>query len=320
MNVERYEQLSRRRPVQQANPGVAALRRLFTGVLLLSMLGFAACTTPRVGDAAPAADALIDKAYIYEVVRHLYRWHLDAEDLAQPTHGQNLVFWGREIHPHLDSGDHSRFGEIIFPGFGVLVTVKKSDYRIEEFGTEVKSKGFKIISVSRQAIPSRKPAEFASAMVEHADMVQYLFDTRNARTFPGDELLERMRSSVGNVVREDFERRGEPLPKGEHIVHLAPLSPVANEAWLFWETGRRLIRVASDMELEKSPVWKLDDVFVDVYHLDHQVVVSMNEAAGSNAYLTRDQIGRALYNCVVLGKRMVLPPPGGPAAATSVQE
>ena len=34
-----------------------------------------------------------------------------------------------------------------------------------------------------------------------------------------------------------------------------------------------------------------------------QKVVTMNEAPGSNEFLTRDQIGRALYNCLVLGCR-----------------
>jgi hypothetical protein len=32
----------------------------------------------------------------------------------------------------------------------------------------------------------------------------------------------------------------------------------------------------------------------------------MEETAGSNAFLTRDQVGRALVNCVVLGKRLVV--------------
>ena len=52
--------------------------------------------------------------------------------------------------------------------------------------------------------------------------------------------------------------------------------------------------------------------------IDEQTVVSLDEVAGSNAYLTRDQVGRALFNCIVLGKRMILnpsavePPQGGP--------
>ena len=36
----------------------------------------------------------------------------------------------------------------------------------------------------------------------------------------------------------------------------------------------------------------------------NQTVVSHDEAPGSNAFLTRDQVGRALYNCVILGRRI----------------
>ena len=47
---------------------------------------------------------------------------------------------------------------------------------------------------------------------------------------------------------------------------------------------------------------------VDLYDIDEQVVVSLDEVAGSNAYMTRDQVGRALFNCIVLGRRVVLEP------------
>ncbi len=45
-----------------------------------------------------------------------------------------------------------------------------------------------------------------------------------------------------------------------------------------------------------------------IYDIDEQVVVSLQEVPGSNAYLTRDQVGRALYNCMILGKRVILEP------------
>jgi hypothetical protein len=47
---------------------------------------------------------------------------------------------------------------------------------------------------------------------------------------------------------------------------------------------------------------------VKLYDIDEQVVVSLDEVAGSNAYMTRDQVGRVLFNCIVLGKRVVLEP------------
>ncbi len=91
-------------------------------------------------------------------------------------------------------------------------------------------------------------------------------------------------------------------------MHFAPLSRIANEAWVFWENGRLLIRFASDIDLAHPAVWQHEELAVDLYDLDEQVVVSLEEVAGSNAYLTRDQAGRALYNCVILGRRVVLQP------------
>ena len=35
----------------------------------------------------------------------------------------------------------------------------------------------------------------------------------------------------------------------------------------------------------------------------NQTVVSHNEAPGGNEFQTRDQVGRALYNCLVPGRR-----------------
>ena len=43
---------------------------------------------------------------------------------------------------------------------------------------------------------------------------------------------------------------------------------------------------------------------IRTYDVLTQTVVSLDEAAGSNAYMTRDQIGRALFNCIVLGQRL----------------
>ena len=89
-----------------------------------------------------------------------------------------------------------------------------------------------------------------------------------------------------------------PLP------HRAPLSPVANEVWVYWENRKLLIRFASDIDLTNPAVWEHESLMVKTWDTLNQVVVSLDEAAGSNAFLTRDQIGRALYNCIVLDRRL----------------
>jgi hypothetical protein len=151
-------------------------------------------------------------------------------------------------------------------------------------------------------------------------MQDYAHRTRTQVRFPEGELLMRFRMSSHGAIRKyllsreqaGLENRAgtyDELLKQEQVVHLAPLSEVANETWVFWETGRMLIRFASDIDLEHPAVWDHDELAVNIYDIDEQTVVSLDEVAGSNAYLTRDQVGRALFNCIVLGKRMVLNPP-----------
>jgi hypothetical protein len=97
-------------------------------------------------------------------------------------------------------------------------------------------------------------------------------------------------------------------PAGEQVIHLAPLSPVANETWVFWESGHKLFYFASDIDLANPKVWEHQSLLARIFDLDEQVVVSHEEAAGSNRFLTRYQVSRALFNCIVLGQRITVPP------------
>ena len=81
--------------------------------------------------AAPESE-LLEKPYLYEITRHLYRWYLDETDLDTEIRGKEFVFWVRALDLPLDPGDRSRFGEVILPGLGITVRLKKADY-IEAF-------------------------------------------------------------------------------------------------------------------------------------------------------------------------------------------
>jgi hypothetical protein len=58
------------------------------------------------------------------------------------------------------------------------------------------------------------------------------------------------------------------------------------------------------------------DLGIRTYDVLTQTVVSLDEAAGSNEFLTRDQVGRALYNCIVLGDNRFLGWPRGRGAGS----
>jgi hypothetical protein len=288
------------------------MRRIIVTTLLLLLTAVPAFTEP---DKQNASAEWAKKDYLFEVVRHLYRWYLDERDLEKVVGKQNIAFWVRELQPTLDPGDKSRFGEIVMPDMNVKVTVKRPDYSIEELGLLVRGDTFKIINVSSSHLPA-DAAGYTVVTTSYQAMRDYAHRTRTQTRFAEENLLVRMRLSARRHFLDYFESRQkddseaasklDELKQQSQIVHLAPLSDVANEAWIFWETGRLLIRFSSDIDLENPAFLEHDALAVELFNIDEQTVVSLDEVAGSNAYITRDQVGRVLFNCIVLGKRLTL--------------
>ncbi len=245
---------------------------------------------------------LLEPAFHYEVTRHLYRWYMDEADVERDSDAKFFAVWVRRDDVKLDEGDRSELATILLPMLGIEVKVKKADYAIEELGIEVKSKGFRIANVGRVPVPAEPPPGTEVVEIDPAAMREYLFRTRQQAEFPDAAMGTRLREAL----REHLELDPGERAAGEQVVHLAPLSPVANELWVFWENRKMLIRFASDIDLEHPEMWQHRKLGIRTYDIFNQTVVSLGEAAGSNAFLTRDQVGRALYNCMVLGKRIVV--------------
>jgi len=250
---------------------------------------------------------LLQPPYLFEIVRYLYRWDLGESEVERVVGAKRFVFWVRRLDSKLDPGDQSVLGEIFLPQVDLSVKVKKADYRIEEMNTAVKSQNFKIIKVTRGSTPSRVPRSCEVVAVDMKEMRDYLFRTRNQHDFPGPELVQRLREALRKEAAKEG-LLGKMQPTTEQVVHLAPISPVANEIWVFWEAGRKLFHFASDIDLANPDVWRHEVLAAHIYDLDQQVVVSHEEAPGSNRFLTRYQVSRALFNCLIFGQRITVPP------------
>lgn len=274
--------------------------RTIVGMLLL--LCFMASAYAQKPEGAPPSAEVLEPTYLYEITRHLYRWYMDESDVERDPGGKSLIFWVRRLDVELDEGDHSEIDSICLPLMGIEVRVKKADYVIEDTGVAVKSKGFRIVNVQREDMPEEPPPGTVVVETGYDQMRDYLVRTRLQAEFPDADMREHLRVAVLEYLGLDPEKR-EP---GEKIVHIAPLSPVANELWVFVEHKKALIRFASDIDLENPEMWKHQALGIRTYDIPNRTVVSMNEAAGSNAYLTRDQVGRALFNCVILGQRLAV--------------
>lgn len=241
--------------------------------------------------------------FVYEVIRHLYRWYLDEADIGRNISKPTVSVWLRQLHPQLDPGDRSGFAELLLPALQVKVTLKKTDYQIEELNLDVKGRGYRMMNVAREAPPATSEG-YQALELDLPALVDYLFKSRNQREFPDPALADRLHKAV---LLELGERRILPVG-GVHVCHVGPLSPVSNELWVFWENGRMLIRFTSDLDLSNPSVWTQENLKVRTFDIDSQVVVSQSEVSGSNAFLNRDQVGRVLYNCIVLGQRVAVAP------------
>ena len=279
------------------------------GFVMLAAMLAASCSTCPQSTLDNTAPALLEPDYLCEVVAHLYRWYLDEVDVQKATAVGNDTLWVRQLRPELDPGDRSLLGEIVLPVVGVSVLVKKADYTIDELAVKVVSDRFKIVRVSRIQTPRKLSAEYVPVKIAGTELREYLFNKRGSVTFPDDALVARLRSAARAQGEQHLQETGRQIPEGTRTVHFAPLSPVANEIWVFWEAGRLLIRFASDLDLTNPHVWDHAELSTSIYDIDQQVVVSLQETPGSNAYLTRDQVGRALYNCIVLGRQYQLADP-----------
>jgi len=288
-----------------------------TGVVFTFAV-LAGCASVRNALEPQAIDRqLTDKTYLYEVTRHLYRWYMDEADIEKSVRTKAFTFWVRERHPKLDDGDRSRFGEIVLPALNIIVSVKKPDYRVEEYGVCVTSAVYKIVNVARYKVPRSRPSEYTAVTTTYDEMKDYLFRTRYEATFPDENLVRRLRLSVRKAIAAEGLLLPKREGKGDPVIYLSPVSPVANELWVFWEGGDSLIRFASDVDIQNPALWEHDELAVQLYDVRKHVVVSLEEVAGSNAFMTRSQVGRVLFNCILLGRRMTLQPAERSDAATS---
>lgn len=251
-----------------------------------------------------AFETLADWENVSEVMRHLYRWYLDDADLVSITGADSAVCYILPLELELDEGDHSLFAEIYIPAFGVLIRLKQTDYRVEELALEVASDTFKIINVERVDSDYAVPENAIRRAIPVEQMRDYLFQTRHQQDPPSPELLKRLRTSV----RGKLEGRLDSVPgDGVQTVFISPISPVSNEIWVYWQDAKLLIRWKSDIDITHPAVWEHERLMVDIFDIEAQVVLSFSDVPGSNAYLTRDRVGRVLYNCTVLGQKLEVP-------------
>jgi hypothetical protein len=250
-------------------------------------------------------DDLVDREYAFELLRYLYRWYLDDDlfiDNPEIHRATEVEFWVRPLNPKADEEDESRYIEVLLPIIETEIILKKADYRIPESGTHIRNEDYKIATVDHYKDLPAPESEYIKIAYSRDEVIAYLYETRNQKRFPDDEV----RNHLSTALRERMLKEDPIEITGDQLIFLAPFSPVSNELWVFWENQRKIIRFTSDSDYGDAAIWENKYVGVDIYDLDDDIVISLLEMPGSNAYITKDAVGRILFNCVVLGQRQVI--------------
>jgi hypothetical protein len=274
---------------------------------LIGALALAGCVTSSDSarkNALSAPEAvvtpLLEKQFVLDILRHVYRWHFDQSFLLESGKLDTLEVWARPLHPRLDAGDQSEFAELWIPGVNTRVELKRSDYTIPEMNLEVVDRSFKVKRVTRQLRPPASRSNYQVERYALAEVQDYLFATRTNRVPMSDTL----RTAVRKLLAEYLDK-AHPAPFTEdQVIYVAPVSTVCNDLWAFWETGRKLMLFSADMDLSNPGFSQLSQLRLQVIDLDKDVVASTKEVPGSNAFVTKDWVGRLFFNCILYGERL----------------
>jgi hypothetical protein len=275
---------------------------------LIAVLALAGCvsssnTTRKsaVQSGEVSVGPLLEKQFVLDVVQHIYRWHFDQSYILEADKLDTLEVWARPLHPVLDAEDRSEFAEFWIPAVNMRVEMKRSDYKVPEMNLDIVDRSFKVKGVARQPHPPAPRSNYQVASFARTEVRDHLFATRTNRV----ALNENLRLTARKLIAE-YLSKAHPAPFTEdQVLHIAPISPVCNDLWTFWETGRKIMLFSADMDLSNPGFSQLSQLRMEVIDLDKDVVTSTKEVPGSNAFVTKDWVGRLFFNCILYGERVV---------------
>jgi len=247
---------------------------------------------------------VLEKEFVFEVLQYVYRWHFDQSYLLGTAKLDKLEIWARRLHPGLDEDDRSEFAELWIPAAKTKVELKRSDYEVPEMKLHVADRGFKVKHVVRQPRPPAARSKYLVQVYPMAEVREYLFANRTNRL----QISENMRNAARELIAGYLNKTHPADFTEEQVFHIAPATQVCNDYWVFWETGRKVILFSADMDLSNAGGTQLGNLKMQIIDLETDVVVSTEEVPGSNAFVTKDWVGRLLFNCVMYGERLVRTP------------
>jgi hypothetical protein len=260
-------------------------------------------TAPKNVESLDIDNPMRSEQHLFEILYHAFLWHYDRSYLLTDQRQGDLEIYFRPVTRELDPGDQSHFAELWIPDIHMVIDLKRSNYRIEELGLAVKDDHFKIRRVVRENAPPAPLSSYQHYAIPHARVREWI--TANLRTAGplAPTLAKRLRETLLN-----FDSGREPDLTVTHVFHLAPISPASDDLWVFHENSKQLLLFSSDMDLSNEANWESTPITLKVYSLAPEVILATDGGGASSTTLSKDFVGRALFNCVVLGERIAVSP------------
>ncbi len=192
--------------------------------------------------------------------------------------------------------------ELIIPDLNLGIDLVKANYKIQELDLQITNSSFKVVAVNPDFSEPVTNKEFKVRILSEANVMKQLFQSRYRPAVLSGYVKTNIYNSLVKLSKLEL---GHPLKK-EHIFYVGPISDYSNDIWIFWEAERKLVKFSSASDYTSKAYWQLLPIFVKIYDLDSDVVVSLSEVSGSNAYITKSFAGRIMFNCIVDGKKIII--------------
>jgi len=240
---------------------------------------------------------------LLEILHHLYLWYYDQAFFPAGQEVTELKIYFRTMDRPLDHGDNSEFGELWVPGIQMLVELKRSDYHIEEIDYLVRDDFFKIRRVDRVASPPAPREDYRTTTISRAELREWFSTKSHAAPPLAPFLRQKLRTTL---LEHQFDEQWDET--AVHIFYTAPISPVSNDIWVLHENTNQLLQFSADMDISKPATWEKLSLRLRFHQLDPQLILTPDRERGGAPEITKDFVGRVLFNCLVLGNRIeVLP-------------
>ena len=240
--------------------------------------------------------------YLRGVLKYVYFWHLDPSHFFEQDQDTNIEIFIKKSSYSKDLNNSSVRYELIIPDLNLGIDLTKANYKIQELDLQITNSSFKVVAVNPDFREPVTNKEFQVRLLSEAKLFKQLFKSR----YRPAELSGYVKTNIYNsLVKLTKLELGHPLKK-KHIFYVGPLSDYSNDIWVLWGSERKLVKFSSASDYTSKAYWQLLPVFVKIYDLDSDVVVSLSEVSGSNAYITKSFAGRIMFNCIVDGKKVII--------------